>query len=193
MTTELITPPSELPLTLPEVTAHLKLEDDEAEAQAPLLQGYLRSVVTQVEHECSICLCTQTWREYFECWPGPPGYFSLSKRPLISVSHIKAYDDDDVATTWASSNYFVDAASRPGRVYPRKSSVFADFDRVANPIEIEYVAGFGARNQVPEDIRHALLLMVADRMENRGDMNAPAAISSAVADLLRPHKLYAAL
>ena len=94
----------------------------------------------------------------------------LPKSPVASVSHIKYYDDDDTATTFATSNYYLDTASIPARIVLRKGSSYPTSLRVANGIEIKYVAGYGATTTVPYDIKSACLAYASYLFEHRGDL-----------------------
>ena len=94
----------------------------------------------------------------------------LPKSPVASVSHIKYYDDADTATTFATSNYYLDTASIPARIVLRKGSSYPTSLRVANGIEIKYVAGYGATTTVPYDIKSACLAYASYLFEHRGDL-----------------------
>jgi len=87
--------------------------------------------------------------------------------PLVSVSHVKTYDDDDTASTLATSKYYVDTAGDMGRVVLRTGETWPDMLRVANALEIKYVAGYGgAASSVPDAIRQGALVMAAHLFEN---------------------------
>ena len=94
----------------------------------------------------------------------------LPKSPVASVSHIKYYDDADTATTFATSNYYLDTASIPARIVLRKGSSYPTSLRVANGIEIRYVAGYGATTTIPYDIKSACLAYASYLFEHRGDL-----------------------
>tara|TARA_R110000824_G_scaffold97450_2_gene232932 strand:- start:499 stop:1161 length:663 start_codon:yes stop_codon:yes gene_type:complete len=100
---------------------------------------------------------------------------SLPFSPVVSVTHVKTYDDDDTATTMATSKYYVDTASAIGRVVLRTGETWPDMLRVANSMEITYVAGYGtAAANTPEPIRQGTLVLAAHLFENpdfvvRGD------------------------
>jgi len=92
---------------------------------------------------------------------------SLPFSPLVSVSSVITYDDSDTATTMATSKYYVDTASAIGRVVLRTGETWPDMLRVANALEITYVAGYGtAAGDPPEPIRQGALLMAAHLFEN---------------------------
>ena len=91
----------------------------------------------------------------------------LPNPPLVSVTHVKTFDDSDNATTLSSSVYYVDTASNIGRIVLRTGQVWGSMLRVANSIEITYVAGYGASSgNVPIAIRQAIITMAVNYFEN---------------------------
>jgi len=94
----------------------------------------------------------------------------LPNSPVASVTHIKSYDDDDTATTFASSKYYLDNVSVPARIVLRQGESYPTALRVANGLEIQYVAGYGATTAVPYDIKSACLAYSAYLFEHRGDL-----------------------
>ena len=94
----------------------------------------------------------------------------LPRSPVVSVTHIKTYDDSDVATTYAASNYYVDNAREPSRVVLRTGETFPTALRVANAIEVEYVSGYSSQYNIPEPIKLGIMQHIAFLYEHRGDM-----------------------
>ena len=119
---------------------------------------------------------------------------TLPYPPLLSVTHVKTYDDNDVATTWAASNYFVDTTSIPGRIVARDGVSLPVATRVANGFEIEFVAGYGDDEaDVPETVRTGILIMAAHLHEHRGDDDpAKAAQASGATSYWRAEKVFVA-
>jgi hypothetical protein len=92
---------------------------------------------------------------------------TLPYSPLVSVTSVITYDDSDNATTMASSRYYVDTSSDYGRVLLRTGETWDDMLRVANAIEITYVAGYGtATSSVPVAIRQGAIIMASHFFEN---------------------------
>ena len=199
--------PANLPLSLNELKLQLRLEDAQSDEDA-LLLGLLRSAVEACELFTGRALITQSWTVFFDDWPGehglplhegyregavqedPPTAVALPKPPLQSVTHVKTYDDNDLATTWPAGNYFVDTAGEPGRIVPRVGQSLPTATRAANAIEIQFVAGYGDDpGDVPEAIRQGLLMLSAHLYENRGDGMDKAAKESGVARLWRPYRV----
>lgn len=97
-------------------------------------------------------------------------YIQLPRPPVVSVTHVKTFDDADTETTLASSKYYVDNQREPARVVLRNGETWPTALRVANAIEVTYVSGYGAsRSNVPEAIIQGLFSHIAFMYENRGD------------------------
>ena len=188
---ELVTGPTELPITMAEVESYLKVEGAEAESMAPELAGILQSVILQLQSYSGLAFITQTWRVFYDFWPFVRNELVIPyPAPLQSVTHIKTYDDSDTEATWAASNYYVDTISRPGRILMRLTSTspVVALPRVGNFVEVEFVAGFGARNSVPEDIKLAIMRLCAERVTNHGDDMAARHLPRDVRALMSKYK-----
>lgn len=118
-------------------------------------------------------------------------YVTLSKAPIQSVSTVKTYDDDDTATTMASSKYYVDLAREPSRVVLRTGETFPTALRVANAIEVTYVAGYASASAVPQAIKTAIMQYVAYLYEHRGDMyEAKESVPASLGRILQPYVIF---
>lgn len=98
----------------------------------------------------------------------------LLKPPLQSVTHVKTFDNDDTETTFSTDSYQVSVyggvAPTRGRITLRDGATFPFFTRNADGIEIQFIAGYGdAASDVPEQIKQAMLLIIAKLYEDRGD------------------------
>ncbi len=116
---------------------------------------------------------------------------ALPNSPVASVSHIKYYDDSDNASTFATSNYYLDNVSIPAKIVLRKGASYPTSLRVANGIEIKYVAGYGATTAVPYDIKSACLAYSAYLFEHRGDLldGKRVLAPTSATQLLEPYKI----
>ena len=117
----------------------------------------------------------------------------LPKSPVASVTHIKYYDDSDNATTFATTNYYLDNASVPAKIVLRKGASYPSSLRVANGIEIKYVAGYGATTAIPYDIKSACLAYSAYLFEHRGDLldGKRVLAPTSATQLLHPYRIKA--
>ena len=97
-------------------------------------------------------------------------YLQLPRPPVVSVTHVKTFDDADTETTLASSKYYLDNQREPARIVLRNGETWPTALRVANAIEVTYVSGYGSsRSNVPEAIIQGLFSHIAFMYENRGD------------------------
>lgn len=96
------------------------------------------------------------------------GYVELPRPPLISVEEVSGFNNDDSAVVMSASNYYVDTVDPdlPGRVALRLGAVWPIFTRTRNGFRVQYTAGYAS---VPEDLKHAILLMASWLFKNRGD------------------------
>lgn len=117
----------------------------------------------------------------------------LPRPPLTSVTHVKTYDDDDTATTLASSKYYVDSQSPIPRVILRTGETWDNLLRVANAIEVTYVAGYGtSASDVPQPLKSAIVAMAVNYFENpepilKGESTSN--VSGLIESLIRPFRV----
>lgn len=190
MTLQLVTPPAAEPVTLSDAKAFLRVgtghEDD-------LIAQFIASARIRVEAETGRALILRTCRETLDRWDLPGRIadqgrqFRLPLPPLISVMSVTIHDADDAGTVWDAANYFVDAASDPGRIAVR-SGDFPRPGRAVAGIEILFEAGYGASaDDVPEALREAVMRLTADAYLNR-DGNGARPLPMTVQSLLAPYK-----
>jgi uncharacterized phiE125 gp8 family phage protein len=99
---------------------------------------------------------------------GWPPQFWLPRWPLSSVTSIAYLDGNGDSQTLATSEYTVDANTRPGRVVPAYSATWPTVRSVENSISVTYVAGHGSSAaDVPEPIKDAIILYVGFMYANR--------------------------
>ena len=121
----------------------------------------------------------------------PKKIIVLPRSPVASITHVKYYDDNGNATTWATNNYLLDNASIPAKFTLRKGISYPTGIRATNGFEIKYVAGYGNSSTVPQQIKQAGLMYCAYLNEHRGDLvdgksiNAP----KMAQQLLEPYRV----
>jgi len=111
----------------------------------------------------------------------------LPQSPVASISSVKYYDDADTESTFASSKYYLDNQGIPARFVLRNGESYPTGLRVANALEITYVAGYGASSDVPDDIKHACLIYTAWLFEHRGDGTERMSAPYQATQLLQPY------
>lgn len=177
MSLALVTAPSVRPILLEQVKDHLRVtgEDDIA-----YIDGLISAAVSYVDGprgQLGRALISQTWDWKFDSFPvGDEFCFMLP--PLQSVTSISYVDTDGNSQTFSSSDYVVDAASDPGRVYLAYQASWPTIRNQTEAITVRFVAGYGdSWNDVPEAIRHALMLLVSHWYEAREPVNIGAAVN----------------
>ena len=123
-------------------------------------------------------------------WPDE-GDVRFPVRPVQSVTSVTVYDADDNAAIVPSENYLLDGQAVSPRLIAREGK-WPPPGKRASGIEIAFAAGIGDEAaEIPQPIRHALLLLVAHWYEHRDPLeigSVGAAIPAAVSDLLKPYR-----
>jgi len=204
--------PQNLPLSLNEAKAFLRLDDDDTAADA-LVMALLRAAVRHAETFTGRALITQSWRLSLDHWPrrslidarlwegvregadlvAARNFIEIPRPPLQSVTALQTFDAADAAAAVAPTVYFVDTASEPGRVGLRFGQVWPSVTlRPHSGIQITFVAGYGDdANGVPDDILAGLRLLLAHFHENRAvcDRATDIAVPMTAKEVLRPYRI----
>jgi hypothetical protein len=177
------TDPATEPVTLIDAKAHLRISlDDEDE----LITALIVTARMAAEEYTRRALITQGWTLWMDAFPGNEmgwwdgvreganaltikRFIHLPRPPLIGVTAVTSYDDEDAATVFAADHYFVDTGSAPGRLALRNNAAWPVPGRTHNGISIEYTAGYGAAGDVPQALKQGMLAHIAQLYEQRGD------------------------
>ncbi|MEM7619806.1 MAG: head-tail connector protein [Pseudomonadota bacterium] len=156
--------PSVEPISLTEAKAFLRVDDTNEDT---LISSLITASRIHVEVSLGQGLITQNWSYLIDAWPSERDIF-LPIKPVQSISEIVTYDNSDVATIYAASNYTVDKVSDMPRVVLKHGAAAPVPIKHINGIEVKMVVGYGAAaDTVPEPIRQALKLLVTHWFENR--------------------------
>ena len=159
----LVTGPASEPVSVEEAKAHLRVDGSDDDAYIGTLITTARSHVETITRRA---LITQTWKLVLDDWPDD--VLELYLPPLVSVSSLTYKDADGDTQTFASSNYVVDADSVPGRLCLADDASWPSDDLYPmGAVQIQYVAGYGDADEVPQPIKSAILLLVGHYYENR--------------------------
>lgn len=180
----LTTPPALEPVTLAEAKAHLRVTHADEDAYISTL---IKTARLGVESLTGLGLITQGWSMFLDSWP-ESGVIKIPHAPVLDVTDIKTYADDNTATTINQAYYSEDRVSRPSRIVLRPAYTWAKPGRVANGIEVLLSVGFGATAaSVPEPLREAVLQLIAHWYGARGDEPGPE-LPRMVSNLIQPYR-----
>lgn len=162
------TAPSAAPITVSEAKAHIRLasgitaDDDDVgayiDAATALLEGYTSRAFVSRTYDLTLD------------GPDDDGALVLYRMPIVSVTSIVTFDEDDAETVVdAATVYRLSRAQ--GRVVLRRGAVWPRYPEVRDidGYRVRYVAGYGDAEDVPEPIVQAIKMQVAEWYENRGD------------------------
>ena len=183
--------PASEPLTLAEAKKQVELATQDTAHDEHLLR-LIAAARKYAEDYTGRAIVTQTWDLFLDSWPVKRGELTvwLPKPPLQSVTFVKYYDGDGVQQTWSSANYVVRTSREPGCISLAYGISWPTFRFQPDTINIRYVAGYGARTSVPENMKAAMLLMVGHWFSHReevvaGQANAVPFAAHALLDTLR--------
>lgn len=103
----------------------------------------------------------QTWQLALD---GFPFVIQLPVYPLVSVSSITYTDADGVEQTVSPDIYRVDTYSNPPRIALEYGKSWPASRLVSNSVKVEFVGG---HSSTPDDLKHAVIMLVAHWYENR--------------------------
>ncbi|MCI0358195.1 MAG: hypothetical protein L0211_06915 [Planctomycetaceae bacterium] len=129
------------------------------------LRRLLAAAVDVAERWTGRSLLTQTWRLAIDSFPRE---IVLPRPPLQSIASIQFVDANGTLTTLSASDYYAAADAEPARIAPAYGKTWPATRAEREAVRVTYVAGYGsAAADVPEPIRQAILLMVAQWFANR--------------------------
>ena len=166
METTLNTAPTVEPVSLTEIKRHVRIEPNDEDNDI-YLYNLISVAREQVEMITWRKLITQTWYGYLNDWPSGD-YIELPFGSLQSVTAVRYTDVDASQSTWSSAEYIVGTDYQKGRITLADGYAWPNENLYpSNPIEIEFVCGYGLADSVPNQIKHAIKLMVSELYENR--------------------------
>lgn len=164
-----VTAPAAKPVTVAELKSQLRVSHSEDDT---LIGSYLDAAIGRLDAHAGIlgrCIVTQTWRQDYECWPSK-GLFRLPFCDVATITSVKYSDTADVEQTVDAGLYQLHQDAHSSFVWLRSAFTCPSlYDDRVDPVRITFDVGFGAAAAVPDAIKHAIKLMVADFYENRED------------------------
>lgn len=177
--------PAAEPVTLTEVKNQLRIvgsdEDDQLNALILRATDYTENILQRalIEGTCDL---------YADRFPSRDDIpIAIPLPPLISITSIKYYDNQGVEQTWSNTLYTVDTdQDYCALVYPNENESYPSTRDFPKSVHVEYVAGYedsGASpvvesDNVPNEIKQAILLLIGHWYENRESSTAGIVINT---------------
>ena len=163
---KIITEPSAEPVSVSEAKTHLRITTTDEDTYITTLIKVARQLCEYYTNRRFIDTTLETYFDVFE------DTMYLYGSPANSFTHLKYYDSDGVLQTVATDVYNIDLVSTPARIVlaGEKSWPSIQTNR-PGVIVAKYISGYGSSaSGVPEKIKQAILLMVANYYEVRQDV-----------------------
>jgi uncharacterized phiE125 gp8 family phage protein len=194
------TQPAVEPLTLNEVKLHLRLAVDSEGATAYTTEdAYLTRLITvarmSLESQLGRSFITQTRVLYLDEFPSGD-FISLPYPKIQSVTAFKYRLENENGYNSSFLNFDVDSAGTfSGGIFLKPDYEWpSDTLYPESAIEIEYKCGYGdTATTVPEPIKQAMLILIADYYEHRNEVILGATvnrINDAIDSLTRHYRVW---
>ena len=161
----LVTPPAEMPVSLEQAKAHLRVDHDEDDE---LIEAAIAAAVGHLDGYGGIlgrALMPQEWCEYASFWPASR-VIEMRLAPVLEIVEIRSRDADGVETVLDENAYrlLVPASSRPVLLFGVDTAL-PSLASAPDALSVTYRAGYedaDGNPAVPPALISAIKLMVGD-------------------------------
>ncbi len=173
-------PPALEPVTVADVRLQSNIIDA---AQDSIISIYIAAARRFAESYCGRSFITQQWKLVLDSFPGlqmsgfvnygspyslPPNGIQLDRGTVQSIESITYTAMDGTTQTMPTSEFAAELSGCPGRITPAFGKVWPIALPQIGAVRIAYTAGYGPlAADVPEGIRHWMLMRIATMYENR--------------------------
>ncbi len=185
MSLQLVTAPTEEPVTLDEAKLHLRVDFSEDDL---LITALIAAARQAAETLTGRQLVTARWKYILDSFPGPSlmgvpagktftllGHAILiPKAPVQSIVSIDYLDMNRTAQTMPAANYATDLACEPARITPIFGQIWPINLPEIGAVSVTFDAGYGGADDVPEGIKSWIKLRVGSLYQNREEVAAMA-------------------
>jgi len=161
--TDVTAPPIE-PVTLAAAKEFLRIDHDHEDA---LITELIKTARERVEFIARNSLITR--RRAYSSAKTCTGRFHINHSPVKFVHKLALIDGAGVETEIPKAEVYINTRAQPVSIEVRRRDLFSDYAADPAAIVAEFDAGYGASPEdVPMQLRQAVLLLLAQHYEHRG-------------------------
>jgi uncharacterized phiE125 gp8 family phage protein len=180
-------PPSKQWATLQEAKQHLREPSaiNENDVKIESLIGVVYDAAVKLTNRA---ILTSTWMYYLNDFPSVTAELCLPRGKVQSVSSVKYINSAGTLTTISASDYETDLISVPANIRPVYGGMWPTAKEAYNAVQVEYVAGWTSRDDMPQQLREAMFMHLNHLYEIRSPV-VVGTVFSRIPDTM--HALYA--
>jgi uncharacterized phiE125 gp8 family phage protein len=153
MTTQRISAPVALAVTLAEAKQTLRIDEDDTSMDGQIAV-WIAGITAEAEHQTGRAFVNRSMRVTLDAFPDA---IRLSA-PTFSVEAVRFVDPGGVTRTLDPADHYADRVTVPGYVVPARGKAWPATDSHLNAVTVEYTAGYGPTSaDVPEEARMYIL------------------------------------
>ena len=152
------TPANNLVITLGDAKLHLRVDDD---SEDDLITALIQSATKSAEHHTGLKLLRETAYTLMGLFYDEVRFF---RNPVYQISSITYYDKNNALQTLSTSHYYSQVVNG---VYTIRFHETPETYNRMDCVKITFTCGFATANEVPQDIKSAIKLMIGHLYENR--------------------------
>ena len=159
----LVTAPESEPVTLAQAKEHLNVDHTDSD---DYITRILKAARQYVEKRSGYQCMSASWALYLDEFPSSAVIY-IEKKPVTAISKVEYYATDDATeyTELSSSDYHTDIISGPARV--KIEDTPSSVGDKLNAVKVSFTAGHSSADDVPENLKQAILVLLGHLYENR--------------------------
>lgn len=152
------------PLTLADARLQLRLDEEDTDQDVHVAK-LIAAARAHIEGSYGIPIIRQTRETHLFSFGGGPVW--LGDAHNIEVTLVQYYDAAGVLQTLAPTAYIVDHISRPAKLWPAPMTAWPSALCRPSGVQITWQGGWADAEAVPEDLAHAMKLLIGHWDQNR--------------------------